>query len=153
MECDKRGKSKLYINASSTNPIDHLKESHGITESGDSTPETPVSESSDTSTIPGLFNRSQKRARNELYSKALIDQFKEKLIKWIVNYQIALIAVENESFKNLLYLCNPGMASFLPESGDIIRTWIMETFMITKELLKREIHSESISMFHVSFDL
>jgi hypothetical protein len=73
MECDKREKSKLYINASSTNPIDYLKESHGITKNKNSTPGTPVSESSDTSTIPGLFNRSQKRAKNKLYPKALID--------------------------------------------------------------------------------
>jgi hypothetical protein len=121
MECDKRGKSRLYINTLSNNPRDHLKESHVITEDGDSTPETPASETSDIFTIPGLFNRSQKRVRNDLYPKALIDQFRERLIKWIVNYQIALIAVENESFRDLLHLCNPGMASFLPESGDTVR--------------------------------
>ena len=73
-------------------------------------------------------------------------------MRWIVTYQIAFIAVEAESFRDLLSLGSKMLADIIP-TGDTIRTWVMQEFEKRKAEIKAQILQESSGMIHLSFDL
>jgi hypothetical protein len=73
-------------------------------------------------------------------------------VRWIVTYQIAFIAVEAESFRDLLSLGSKTLADLIP-TGDTIRTWVMQEFEKRKAEIKAQILQESSGMIHLSFDL
>jgi hypothetical protein len=166
--CDNKGIYTLFVCSSTANASKHLHEVHKIAKTkrprdleddyeDDSLPSTPASQassgSSDQSTIPELFGRPAKKRKGVLYPEELVAEFKERLVKWLVAYHIPLVDVENELFWSILELCEPRIAALLPYSGDTIRGWIMEAYDERKDLLKREIHQNSVSMIHISFDL
>jgi hypothetical protein len=55
-----------------------------------------------------------------LQLKPLAEAFKDLLIRWIITYQIAFIAVEAQYFRDLLSLASTTLAELIP-SGDAIR--------------------------------
>lgn len=120
----------------------------GGSDSGPSSPSSTVS-----GTLPDLWNRASKRVKKTLYPADLVAEFRNLLIRWIVQFQIALIAVENKSFYRLLSLLSPTLAALLPIAGDTVRKWIIDKYDEYKSKIKQELHNNSISLIHISFDL
>jgi hAT family C-terminal dimerisation region len=167
--CDDKGIITIYLSASTVNALDHLEKAHKIYRrkrardlieeypDNDSLPSTPGSQassaSSDQGTLPGMFERATKKLKKVLYPEELVEAFKDRFIRWLVAYQIPLVAVENDLFYRILQLCDPKIAALLPYSGDTVRAWIMDAYEARKSQLKREIHQNAVSMIHLSFDL
>lgn len=167
--CDAKGIVTMYMGSSTGNAGNHLLEAHRIAkprdkrdfidfEDDDSISDATNSQSSSPSSsgsysINTLFDRANKRVKSTLYPADLVDEFKRLLIQWVVHFQIALVAVENESFYQLLELLNPRVAALLPATGDTVRRWIIDAYEVYKCRIKRELHEQSISMIHISFDL
>jgi hypothetical protein len=160
-KCDDKGNSKIFVATLTGNPTIYLLETHGVREHDNNsfTPGILISQVSQSSdffiflTILTLFGKTSKRFQQSLYPKTLVDQFKDKFLKWIRHFQIALAAVENSFFRDLIALCSLSVAALLPAAGNTIRNWIIKAFDEKKEEIKRELHAESLSLFHIFFDL
>ncbi len=72
------------------------------------------------------------KSATSLLPEQLVERFKQALILWIVSYQIALSAVENNFFRDLLSLCSSNLAACLPKSASTVRKWIMEDYEMKK---------------------
>jgi hypothetical protein len=71
--------------------------------------------------IVEIFDRVSKKIKKLFYPADLVIKFKNFLIRWIVHFQIAFIAVENEYFYNFLDLCKFKFAIVFPAVGDTVR--------------------------------
>lgn len=65
---------------------------------------------------------------------------------------IAFILVENPAFWALLNTFLLTLAAWIPNDGDVLRSWIIKTYYNRKVLLIEKIHSAK-SNIHLSFDL
>ena len=88
-----------------------------------------------------------------LYPEELVETFKDRLIRWLVENQIPLTAVESDLFYNTSQLCEPTAAALLPYSGNTARSLVMEAYEVRKKLLKVDILSNGVSKIHISFNL
>jgi hypothetical protein len=164
--CDDIGRTHLNVITATGNALDHLDIEHhiprpkrprDIDHQDSSTSSTSSSRasspSSDQGTLPKMFEKATKKLKRMLYPEELVEAFKDRLIKWLVENQIPLTAVESDLFYKILQLCEPTIAALLPYSGNTARSWVMEAYEARRKLLKVEILSNSVSKIHISFDL
>ena len=150
--CDEKHHPQLYSAKTTTNAIRHLNVSHGLRD-----PDASPSDSEPESTQPRVnamfaFSNASSNKRQRIIPRGLYDRFKDALLSWIIAYQVAFLVVENNFFQDLINLLSPTLANFLPISNTI-RAWIIERYAQKKVKMKDELHKNSISMIHISFDL
>lgn len=151
--CDEARKFVLFNASTSSNPRKHLKTKHGITRPrADDESSSPEEETQPR--INDMLARPSKRAKTGPISipTALWDRFKAALIAWIIGYQIAFIAIENNFFRDLISVLSPTLATMLP-TGNTIRSWIMDEYDVKKAKLKSKLREDSVGLVHISFDL
>jgi hypothetical protein len=152
--CDEKRSRKLYAAASTTNAVVHLK-THNVHGNGREVDEEGGGTSDlfeRPTTVLSMLKANFSKRSKILQTKPLVDAFRDLLVRWIVTYQIAFIAVEAESFRDLLSLGSKTLADLIP-TGDTIRTWVMQEFEKRKAEIQAQILQESSGMIHLSFDL
>ena len=92
-------------------------------------------------------------AQGNLIPRPKAESFKALLIKWIVEQNLPLTAVESDTFRDLLCLLSKEVDAYLPLSGDTIHNWIMTEFDLRKQSIKRQLYDEPISKIHLTFDM
>lgn len=80
-------------------------------------------------------------------------RFRNALVKWIVVYQVALIAIENQAFRELLGILSKSLSKLLLESGNTVRRWIMDLYETRKAQIISDLRTDAASLIHISFDL
>ena len=164
--CDDRGRTNgLYKATSTGGAISHLLSEHRIKEPkrkrGVDNEDEDIDSASETATpldTPAGVNvydmlKSAAKSAKSLLPKTLVGRFKHFLIQWIVCYQVALSAVENQQFRDLIALCSASLVACLPSSGNTVRRWIIDSFEARKAAMITDIQSNINSAIHVSFDL
>lgn len=92
------------------------------------------------------------RTVKALYSQVDIDQFRWRLVKWVVYCHIILNMVGNDHFRDLIIRVAPSLLPYLISSGTTIRAWIGEVFNREKVGLKQRL-KRARSRIYVSCDL
>lgn len=140
------------MGTSSTTPAaTHLREKHRL--NSDGAIEDPA---------PSVLDQQQAAAEKQntepsTFSKYLVTQtdvnaFKQALLRWIVLACMALNAVENDAFRLMIKLLNPGIFEYLYKSHNSIKKMLMSDFELRKKAVREEL-ANSISKIHISFDL
>ena len=147
--CDEKHHPILYSARTTANASRHLETKHQKYD-----PENADAPSADSSQqhVDNMFSFKRHKNSSSEIPKPLAERFKEAIIAWIVNYQIAFLVVENNFFRDLIYILSPSLAQLLP-SGNTIRKWIIAKYEEEKGRIKREIREDSLSNIHISFDL
>jgi hypothetical protein len=80
--------------------------------------------------------------------------FREKLLRFIAVCHIPFAIVEQAAFRDLLLYASPPLRGndTLPKSGNSIRTWLLELYIVCQVLLIKLL-LESNCQVHISFDL
>ncbi len=122
--CDSHARKRLFRADSITTAADHLTKVHSLRKNPTEYDDTSFSGintlSSQTSSQPsirdafGRPSKKQKTADSAILIRSFADRFKDLLVRWIVHYQIPLVAVENEYFRLLLTLIMPTLLIVLP---------------------------------------
>jgi hypothetical protein len=149
--CDTAKKIQLYA-ASSTNAADgHLRQEHGahaqsqsLTDDEDNGAKRPRYD---------VLAMQRLAAQGNLVPRPKAESFKALLLKWIVEQNLPLTAVESDTFRDLLCLLSKEIDAYLPLSGDTIHNWIMTEFDLRKQSIKRQLYDEPISKIHLTFDM
>jgi hypothetical protein len=158
-QCDANYRPQLYSAQTTSTAKRHLRKKHGVRQvKGSADEDTEDSEDPKHYTCQGrideMLSRAKKRPKviDSILPKALYERFKDALIAWIINYQIAFLAIENTFFKDLISILSPQLAALLP-TGNTIRAWIMSEYEIQKARLKARLQEDSLGLIHISFDL
>lgn len=142
---------------STGNILRHLREEHRVT------PPTPINRREDVprgtpaeSTISYASSTSQpERSSSSILSfthRVDIIEFRNLLIRWIVQQQVPYFAVDQQEFRDLLYYLAPGLKDILSTSHTTIGRWIKAEYQAAKQSIK-ELLVKSLSKIHLSFDL
>ena len=156
--CDEQHKITLFNADTTSNSLAHLRTYHRVYKPGVESPSEESEETSSSSapsrTIETMFLKASKRPRSSTQDIPinLWERFKAALIAWIISYQIAFIAIENDFFKDLIRIAHAGLADMLP-TGNTIRIWILDNYEARKLKVKRKLHEDARSLIHISFDL
>jgi hypothetical protein len=70
-----------------------------------------------------------------------------------VSYQIALSAIENKAFRDLVALLSETLAGALPINGNTIRKWILNYYEARKAAFLANLQCNCISRIHIFFNL
>lgn len=146
-ECDKRQKTKL-LDASSTGIIRNHLENHQIYQPGSKRAAEKMNN------IDQAFKRHKGEPRKAI-AETRFQRFKKLIVRWIVDANVPMTAMENESLRELFDISSSGddkMTEFLP-SGDTVHNWIEKEFQSQKQEIKRQLQEDSLSRIHLSFDL
>lgn len=76
-------------------------------------------------------------------------QFQNALVKWIAVYQVALIAIENQAFRELLDIPSKSLSEILPESGNTVQRWIVDLYETRKAQIISDLQTDAASLIHV----
>jgi hypothetical protein len=148
--CDTAKKIQLYA-ASSTNAADgHLRQEHKAHTQSQSTDQEINSSKRPRHDVLAMQRLA---AQGNLIPRPKAESFKALLIKWIVEQNLPLTAVESDTFRDLLCLLSKEVDAYLPLSGDTIHNWIMTEFDLRKQSIKRQLYDEPISKIHLTFDM
>lgn len=156
--CDEKHSPHLLEAGSTGNAARHLRLHRKFKPSGqhDDDDDVDDTESSSSTNVLGMQRLASKRRKLEVpIVKNAGSLFKLTLIKWIIDANVSLTAVENRLFRQLLELTALGSntISELVPTGDSIRSWILNEFLARKADIKRQLLEESRSKIHISFDL
>ena len=156
--CDEKHYLHLLEAGSTGNAARHLKLHRKFKPSGehDDNDDVDDAESSSYTNVLGMQRLASKRRKLDVpIVKDAGSLFKLTLIKWVIDANVSLAAVENRLFRQLLELTALGSntISELVPTADSIRTWILNEFLARKADIKRQLVEESRSKIHLSFDL
>jgi hypothetical protein len=74
------------------------------------------------------------------------------LIRWIARCSVSFRMIERSEFRDLLYLLNPDINTWLPTSHTTIQSWTMEAYQNEKLHIQQALHSAQ-SKIHFTVDL
>lgn len=104
------------------------------------------------SIVAQIKSQSAAPAMRGLLGLFMLERIQELLIWLVVGMHIAFIVVENPAFRALLNTFSSTLAAWIPNDGDVLRSWIMKAYHNRKVLLTEEMSSAK-SNIHLSFDL
>jgi hypothetical protein len=84
-------------------------------------------------------------------TKIRIDDFRWFLLKWIIQMHVALVMIESESFRELIYMIAPALDDFMVSSVTTIRNWILKLFEGQNLVIKVKL-AKARSKIYISFD-
>lgn len=154
-QCDNKKEISLYalVNGGTSGALRHLRKDHHLL-AGEVDSETTESEPPRRRQRQRTVLDLQKQAVDRLaIPKSKAELFKDLLLHWIVDADIAFSAVEHPDFRKLLGLLNEELVDeLLPRSGDTIRSWLEAEYRSQKELLRSKL-AASLYKKHLTFDL
>ena len=143
--CDTCHKDFSYREGQSTSNLSrHLSTIHKI-EGSRKRKETPGENK------PNPQKRQNSSAVAALVTKVNIDDFRQLLVRWIVQAQIPYSTIENEGFREILLLLQPSLERYLIKSHHSIARWVRDDYQEARLRLK-SLLSHSQSRIHISFD-
>lgn len=156
--CDAVNSVQLYSAATTSTARRHLKRKHlikkikGVDDDGEA--EEDEDEDNTQGKVDEMFGRPAKRQKStsSRITESLYDRFRAALLAWIVNYQIAFIAIQNSFFRDLVDALCPSLVEYVP-CGNTIRTWIMQEYIMQKAKMKTRLKEDPLGKIHISFDL
>ncbi|KAK2680425.1 hypothetical protein RAB80_002218, partial [Fusarium oxysporum f. sp. vasinfectum] len=153
--CDNKKEISLYalVNGGTSGALRHLRKDHHLL-AGEVDSETTESEPPRRRQRQRTVLDLQKQAVDRLaIPKSKAELFKDLLLHWIVDADIAFSAVEHPDFRKLLGLLNEELVDeLLPRSGVTIRSWLEAEYRSQKELLRSKL-AASLYKKHLTFDL
>ncbi|RKK08279.1 hypothetical protein BFJ65_g17024 [Fusarium oxysporum f. sp. cepae] len=154
-QCDNKKEISLYalVNGGTSGALRHLRKDHHLF-AGEVDSETTESEPPRRRQRQRTVLDLQKQAVDRLaIPKSKAELFKDLLLHWIVDADIAFSAVEHPDFRKLLGLLNEELVDeLLPRSGVTIRSWLEADYRSQKELLRSKL-AASLYKKHLTFDL
>ncbi|KAK2675205.1 hypothetical protein RAB80_010189, partial [Fusarium oxysporum f. sp. vasinfectum] len=154
-QCDNKKEISLYalVNGGTSGALRHLRKDHHLL-AGEVDSETTESEPPRRRQRQRTVLDLQKQAVDRLaIPKSKAELFKDLLLHWIVDADIAFSAVEHPDFRKLLGLLNEELVDeLLPRSGVTIRSWLEAEYRSQKELLRSKL-AASLYKKHLTFDL
>jgi hypothetical protein len=146
----------LSRSQSTSNILRHLREEHQVL------PPPPINwrrdegtrGTSSNSVISRSSSDSQERTSSSVLSlthRVDINEFRNLLIRWIVQQQVPHFAVDQQEFRDLLYYLAPGLKDTLSTSHTTIGRWVQAEYRAAKAKIK-ELLANSLSKVHLSFD-
>lgn len=158
--CESKKITTVYVAGSTSPAASHLAKEHRLYDLKRH-PESEAATENDSSSIHS--SGSLQSAVDRIFSGAkkvktwhpreIAIRFRNALVKWIVVYQVALIAIENQAFRELLAILSKSLSELLPESGNTVRRWIMDLYETRKAQIIHDLRTDAASLIHVSFDL
>jgi hypothetical protein len=142
-------------NNNTTAPARHLSKVHRISLKEDEDSETNSITTSSPAPAPSIatmMTTASQASYNALVSRINIEKFRWLLLKWIIQMHIVLIVVESDSFRELVLFIAPALESFLVQSANTIRRWILQLFDRQSLVIKKKL-ARARSRIHISFDL
>jgi len=139
--------SQLFNGAATSSPALHLNLEHQKYEKGKE-PTQPLKKQR------SALEMFQSAGKTDVFvTRSVGERFKELLVRWIVNNNLAFVTVEDPDFRALLSLLDTAFVdSLLPKAGNTIRSWLEERYHSHQKLLKRDVLSVP-HLKHLSFDL
>ncbi|KAL2138247.1 hypothetical protein VTI28DRAFT_7190 [Corynascus sepedonium] len=139
--------SQLYSGAATSSPALHLNLEHQKYEKVKE-PTQPVKKQR------SALEMLQSSGKGEVFvTRSVGERFKELLVRWILNNNLAFVTVEDPDFYALLSLLDAALVdSLLHKAGNTIRSWLEERYHSHQELLKQDVQSTPY-LKHLSFDL
>jgi hypothetical protein len=133
-----------------TSVAKHLKNVHRVYPEGE--PPANITGKRSTASIADLV-QSQSNKKAKLPPPASTQElFRQLLVKWIADSDIAFSAVENKHFRAFLSLLNPNQVdTLLPKSHHTPRSWLRTIYNRHLDALKTEILATP-NKIHISFD-
>lgn len=104
------------------------------------------------SVLPQVRNQSQVVGVRGLLGLSVFERLEELLIQLVVSMHIAFNIVENPAFRALLSQFSSTLAAWIPNNGNILRSWIMKAFHNRKILIAEDLRTAK-SNIHLSFDM
>lgn len=138
---------KLFSALATSGPIKHLLKDHRIAE--------PRDDSEPPTKRPRTVLELQKRAAASSLPvvRPVAEQFKEALIDWVADANIAFSGVEHPKFRKMLWVLNAkATEELLPESGDTVKRWLQLRYNEELARLKQRL-ARSPYQVHISFDI
>jgi hypothetical protein len=77
---------------------------------------------------------------------------KQVLVRWIARCSVSFRMIERSEFRDLLYLLNPDINTWLPTSHVTIQNWTMEAYQYEKLQVQQALQSAQ-SKIHFTIDL
>ena len=143
---DENHKIVLLAAASTNSAQDHMKDTHRISDQDED-------EDSQAGNTRDVLHMQRQAARGAHIAKTKHELFRNLLIEWIVDQNVPLAAVDHESFRNLLTVLAVDVDSFLPKSSTTVQKWLIAEFDKKKLGIKQQLHEDSISKIHLTFDM
>jgi hypothetical protein len=120
----KEEEPKQYKSTCTTHIRKHLSSCHNIND--DRQRGKPIHAS--TNGLASIFNRP---------TPFQPEPFNKHLVEWILRDRIPLRQVESPAFRKLVATIRPEVVSFLPKSGDTVRSWTMQRFNTAQQEVKQ----------------
>ena len=139
-DCEREGKrQKLPSARGTTNARNHLYDAHRRNRETGIVEEPTAAKGTKSSFIT-------------LVDKGDFETFQDKLLRWFVCCQLALLMLENAFFRDLVNYLNAAVGRLMPKARSTLRNWIYDAFTKEKEKLKASLATRR-SMVHLSFDI
>ena len=147
----------LSRSQTTSNILRHLREEHRATllEPINRREERASRGTSSNSAISRSSSASRERTVSSLLSfthRVDIVEFRNLLLRWIIQQQIPYSAVDQPEFRDLLLYLAPGLKDTLSTSHTTIARWVQAEYRAAKGVVK-ELLAKSLSKIHLSFDL
>jgi hypothetical protein len=146
--CDKVQKQCLYAAQSTNAATIHLKTEHRL--SAKDNEEEPDGRKIGQRDV---LKMQRDAAIGSIIPKTKYELFRALLLNWVVDQNVALAAVEHDSFRDLLTVLSREVNLFLPSTGDTVHNWLMAEFDLRKQDIKRQLRRNPISKIHLTFDM
>ncbi|KAF5698483.1 hat family dimerization, partial [Fusarium mundagurra] len=154
--CDEQGITTIFSlpKGTTSGPLDHLRQHHGLLRSRTSSVEGSDSTDSEATPRPQKSQRTlQESLRKAVMSKSTGQTFRDTLLGWISKANIPFSGIEHPLFRQLLCLLNKNLVQeLLPLCGDTVKSWLNAEVESQKGLLKTELAAPPYKK-HLSFDL
>jgi hypothetical protein len=132
-----------------SNASDHLK-GHGKWPGGSVISSPSMSELGSTAPITVSERSTLARKGQQSLNFSKIEEFKKRMVYWIVSEHLPFTAVESPAFRDMLLALNP-LAANKEMTGDSVRRWIQKEYATSIEQVKLKLKQAECKI-HISFD-
>jgi hypothetical protein len=137
--CTHQGCKKTLSSASTTHILSHMKQYHKMTDSERGEPTAPQ----DSPQLAEIFKRASPFDRHMM---------EKNLVEWMLRDRIPFIQVKSKSFRKFIASIRCDAVSFIPQSGDTVRSWILARFNQARNEIKEHL-AMAASNIHISCDM
>src|SRR5579859_1340301 len=137
--CNRQGCKKTLSSASTTHVLSHMKQYHRMTDTERGEPSAPQ----DSLQLAENFKRA---------SPFDCHMMEKNLVEWMLRDRIPFSQVESMSFRKFIASIRHDDVSFIPRSGDTVRSWILARFNQARDEIK-EHFAMAVSNIHISCDM
>jgi hypothetical protein len=137
--CDRQGCKKTLSSASTTHVLSHMKQHHGMADTERGEPSAPR----DSLQLAEIFKLAKPFNRHMM---------EKNLVDWMLRDRISFSQVESMSFRKFIASIRRDAVSFIPRSGDTVRSWILARFNQARDEIKEHL-AMAASNIHISCDM